>query len=293
MVHNTTAGAVVEVDVRGRFELNQSIRFGFGQRDAGTGAVMRLAFCLDGYREYAAAVLTQPEPGLLRCEVLGSADPAAVAAQAARVLSVDVDGTGYDQLGERVPLVGAAQARRPGLRPPLFHSAYEALLWAVLSARRPQQQMAQVRERLAREHGRTFDVAGQELAAVPTPERMLAVAEFPGIPEPKLRRMHGVARAALDGGLDTVALRELDPAVVVARLQELEGIGPFYAELVTVRALGLTDELPLNEPRLRQATADLLGEPGPLTPARLSEVAESWRPWRTWVAVAIRAGGPP
>jgi DNA-3-methyladenine glycosylase II len=282
--------AVVEILVRGRFDLAQSIRFGFGQRDAADGSVMRLAFCLDGYRTQVGAAITQPSPDVLRCEVVGDADPATVAAHVARVLSVDVDATGYDELGARDPVVGAAQARRPGLRPPLFYSAYEALLWSVLSARRPQRQMAVVRTALSRAHGRVIDVAGVELAAVPLPADLLAVTEFPGIPEPKIPRLHGIARAALDGALDTATLRAMDPAAAATELQRLDGIGPFYSELVTVRALGHTDLLPMNEPLVRTVVAQVLGEDEPLAPDRLAEVAEAWRPWRTWVAVAMRAG---
>ena len=282
--------AVVEIPVRGRFDLAQSIGFGFGQRDAADGAVMRLAFCLDGYRTQVGAAVTQPSPDLLRCVVQGDAEPDLVAAQVARVLSVDVDGTGYDELGRRDPLVGAAQSRRPGLRPPLFYSAYEALLWSVLAARRPQRQMATVRTALARAHGRVFDVAGVEQAAVPLPADLLAVTSFPGIPDAKIPRLHGVAEAALGGVLDTETLRAMDPAAAATELQRLDGIGPFYSELVTVRALGHTDVLPVNEPMVRSVVAGALGEDEPLEPARLAEVAEAWRPWRTWVAVAMRAG---
>ncbi|MEZ0446326.1 DNA-3-methyladenine glycosylase family protein [Cellulomonas sp. ICMP 17802] len=282
--------AVIEIPVRGRFDLVQSIGFGFGQRDAGDGSVMRLAFCLDGYVTQVGAAVTQPAPDVLSCEVLGDADPSLVAAQVARVLSVDVDATGYDELGARDPLVGAAQSRRPGLRPPLFYSAYEALLWSVLSARRPQRQMAGVRAALARAHGRVFEVAGQQLAAVPLPADLLGVADFSGIPAPKIPRLHGIARAALDGALDTATLRALDPAAAATELQRLDGIGPFYSELVTVRALGHTDVLPVNEPMVRSVVARALGEDEPLSPDRLTEVAEAWRPWRTWVAVAMRAG---
>ena len=282
--------AVVEIPVRGRFDLAQSIGFGFGQRDAADGSVLRLAFCLDGYRTQVGAAVTQPSPDLLRCEVQGDAELALVAAQVARVLSVDVDGTGYDELGRRDPLVGAAQSRRPGLRPPLFYSAYEALLWSVLSARRPQRQMAAVRTALARAHGRVFDVAGAEQAAVPLPADLLAIHEFPGVPDAKFPRLHGIARSALDGALDTATLRALDPSVAATELQRLDGIGPFYSELVTVRALGHTDVLPVNEPMVRSVVARALGEDEPLEPARLAEVAEAWRPWRTWVAVAMRAG---
>jgi DNA-3-methyladenine glycosylase II len=280
----------VEIPVRGRFDLAQSIGFGFGQRDAADGSVLRLAFCLDGYRTQVGAAVTQPAPDLLVCDVQGEGDPSAVAAQVARVLSVDVDGTGYDELGRRDPLVGAAQARRPGLRPPLFYSAYEALLWSVLSARRPQRQMAAVRTALARAHGRVFDVAGVEQAAVPLPANLLAVTAFPGIPDAKIPRLHGVAEAALAGVLDTETLRAMDPPAAATELQRLDGIGPFYSELVTVRALGHTDVLPVNEPMVRSVVGRALGQDEPLEPARLAEVAEAWRPWRTWVAVAMRAG---
>ena len=98
---------------------------------------MRLAFVLDGYAAQAGVAVTQPAPDLVRFEVVGDVDPERAAAQAARVLSLDEDATGYDQMVDRDPLLRAAYAARPGLRPPLFHSAYEALVWAVLSARRP------------------------------------------------------------------------------------------------------------------------------------------------------------
>ena len=279
---------MIERPVRGRFDLKQSVNFGFGGRDASSGSTMRLAFCLDGYRDQVAVAVTQPFPDVLRYEVIGDADPEAAVDQAARVLSVDVDGEPYDRLLATDPVLSTIADVRPGLRPPLFYSAYEALLWAVLSARRPAQQMAQVRTRLARQHGRVFDVAGEELAAMPTPAQLLAVSEFPSIPEIKLRRMHAIAHAAETGELDTARLRGRDPEGVAARLQRFDGIGPFYSELVTVRALGHTDVLPNSEPRVIAATGLLVGEPN-LTPARFAEIAEAWRPWRTWSAVAIRA----
>jgi DNA-3-methyladenine glycosylase II len=79
-------------------------------------------------------------------------------------------------------------------------------------------------------------------------------------------------------------------AGVTAELRGFEGIGPFYAELVTVRALGHTDVLPATEPRVIAATAARLGRDS-LDPADFAEVAEAWRPWRTWACVALRAAG--
>jgi DNA-3-methyladenine glycosylase II len=281
---------VWELPVRGAFDLGQSIRFGFGQRSAGGVAPMRLAFCLDGSWEQVAAAVTQPAAGTLRVQVAGDAAGERTVGQVARMLSADVDGSGYDALGARHELPGLLQRARPGLRPPLFHSAYEAACWAVLSARRPASQMARARDRLARAHGRVLTVAAAEIPAFPAPAQLLAVREFPGLPPEKIARLHAVADAAVAGELDTDALRALDPEEAAARIRRLPGIGPFYAELVTVRALGHTDVLPSAGVGAAEIAGALLGRR--LDAAGLAALAAAWSPWRTWACVALRAAGP-
>ena len=255
---------------------------------------MRLAFCTDGLDAQVGVVVEQPEPDVLALEIHADdgADVDLVTRQVARMLSVDIDATGYDELGERDPLVGKVQRSAPGLHPPLFHSAYEAALWGVLSARQPAAQMSRVRERLAQEHGRVFELAGVELAAVPSPHQLLGVTEIPGLFDAKLPRLHSIAQAALDGVLDTNELRALEPVRALSELQRLPGIGAFYSELIVVRALGHTDVLPMNEPRCREVAGALVGAENALSQREFAELAQAWRPWRTWVVVALRATAP-
>jgi DNA-3-methyladenine glycosylase II len=98
-------------------------------------------------------------------------------------------------------------------------------------------------------------------------------------------RLHGIARAALEGRLERESLLSMEPEEALAELRELPGIGPFYAALILLRAVGTTDVLATGEPRLRGRVEELYDG------AALEDVAERWRPFRTWVSVLLRAGG--
>ena len=280
------------ISPQGPFSLAEAAAFGFGQRDGrDRDGVMRLAFCLDGYTEQVGVEVRQDDAG----DVNGMAfmspgtDPAAVRAQVARVLSLDHDAAEFVRAGERDPVIGRLQAAAPGLRPPLFYSPYEAAAWSVLSARRPAKQMMQVRALLSEAHGRVFALAGQQLAAFPTPGRLLRVTSFPGIGPDKIERLHGVARAALEGRLDVSSLKDLGPEAAMAHVRSIKGIGPFYSSLIVIRGTGFTDVLPVGEPRALALTAQLYGLPEPPGEAQFRELAEPWRPFRTWATVLIRA----
>jgi DNA-3-methyladenine glycosylase II len=287
----------------GPFSLAEAATFGFGQRaGASWDGVMRLAFCLDGYEDQVGVEVRQDEPGqrgeagtqeeagTVRCVVHGPAgtDLGRVRDQVARVLSLDHDGREFSRVGERDPVIGRLQAAAPGLRPPLFYSPYEAAVWCLVSARRPAQQMMQVRDRLSQAHGQVFDLAGEQLAALPTPGQLLAVDSFPGLPADRMPRLHGVARAALDGRLDAARLLDQGPERAMTSLQELNGIGPFYSSLIVIRGTGFTDVLPVNEPRALNLAGRLYQLDGPASEAELRTLAQPWKPLRTWAVVLIR-----
>ena len=276
----------------GAFSLRESVEFGFGQRheDVFDGC-MRLAFCQDGLADQVGVVVRQDAAGVHGEVHGGNGDIGSIRAQVARVLSLDHDAGGFAAVGERDPVIGALQRAAPGLLPPLFYSPYEAAVWSVLSARRPAKQMSEVRRRLSEAHGRTFELAGRKLAALPTPAQLLAVDDFPGLPTDKLGRMQGVARAALDGVLDVERLQRFGPEVTMAELQKIKGIGPFYASLITIRATGFTDVLPVDEPLARDLITRLYHLDRPCEAADFERIAEPWRPYRTWATVLVRAAG--
>lgn len=280
------------IPTNGPFSLAESAALGFGRRaEPRYDGVLRLAFTVDGDHERTAGVAIRQAGDALDLELTTDGDPDVVAAQVARILSVDVDGTRFARLAERDPLVGALVAAAPGLRPPQFHNPYEAAAWSVIYGRRSQAQTLAVRERLAAAYGVAHEVAGRTVHAFPTPSALSTVREFPGLQPVMVSRLHAVAAAARDGLLDIDRLTGMDPEAARADLQRLPGIGTFFSALVVARACGLPDVLPLNELRSRGLIARLAGIGGPLSDAEFVALADGWRPYRMWVLFLARAAG--
>lgn len=277
--------------LRGPFSLAAGVRFLDSFAPAGTSPAaddgeLRLAFAVEGEWDTAGVRVSQAGDEL-RVAVTGDADLAAVRAQLARALSVDVDGKGFGAVGARDPVIGELQRHRPGLRPVGFWSPYESACWALLSHRVRITQAARLKQALAEAHGERVDVDGRSMAAFPAPEVLRELDHCDGVPDRKLGWLREVADAALAGVLDGARLRALDPAVALAELQELPGIGPFSAELILLRGAGQPDVFPRQEPRLQLAMARAYGLGDPSLD-ELEAIAQAWRPYRTWSAFLLR-----
>lgn len=275
---------------RGPFSLEAAAGFGFGG-SLGAPAfddAMRLAFAVDGFAEQAGVLLRERPDQTIEGTVTGARDADAVRDQVARILSLDHDGEAWTAVGERDPVIGRLQREHPGVRPVLFHSPYEAAAWAIISARRPSGQAAEVRRRLSQELGATFDVGGVAMPAFPLPQRLLDDLEAgPGLPDEKVARLRGVAEAALAGQLDPARLCAMEPDAALADLRTLRGIGPFYATLILVRASGVTD-VPVREARALASAAAQYGLGEPPDEAAWDAMTDRWRPFRTWAVVLLR-----
>jgi DNA-3-methyladenine glycosylase II len=276
----------------GPFSLAASTRFleGFapaGYAGKGSGH-LDLAFPVERDWHTAGVHLEQRESGRLAGEVVGEADPDAVKSQVARILSLDVDGGGFEEVGRRDPVVRRLQRRYAGLRPVTFWSPYEAAAWTVISGRIRITQAAAIKARITERFGERVELHGETLAAFPAPARLAGLDSLPGVPGRKLGWLHGVAAAALDGRLDAARLRSLPAEQALDELRELPGVGEFSAELILVRGAGDPDWFPGSERRLSRAMADAYGLGPEPDPARLREIAEGWRPYRSWVSVLLR-----
>jgi DNA-3-methyladenine glycosylase II len=282
--------------VLGPFSLAASTRFleGFAPAafDQAAGQPLELAFPVDGSWQTAGVRVREQGDGVSG-EIVSPAEPgpellAAVRDQVARILSVDVDGSGFAAVGERDPVVGGLQRRYPGLRPVGFWSPYEAAAWAIIGARISIRQAAAIKARMSTELGEAVSFGDRTLSAFPAPQRLASLDGFPGLAGRKPEWLRSLAGAALDGRLDAARLRALPAPEALAELKELPGIGDFSAELVLLRGAGAPDEVPRHESRLARAVALAYDRPEPPTADELARISDNWRPYRTWATLLLR-----
>ena len=274
---------------RGPFSLTAAARFaeGFPGTEAGGAdrGELRFAWPVDGDWRTVTVTLRQAGDGAVHGE-FAPGTPAELEDRARdeveRILCLHVDGSGFEAVAQRDPVVADLQARLPGLRPVLFFSPYEAAAWAIIGHRIRMVQARAVKRGLAEELG--------EQGAFPAPDRLADLAApRRGLTDRKIEQLRVLGRAALEGHLDRSRLRGIgDPDEVARELQELPGIGPFSAELIRIRGVGDPDALPRNEPRVARLARAAYGLP---EDADIAEVAEGWRPYRAWVSLLLRVAG--
>ena len=265
-------------EVSGPWSLRTSRQFWEGFAPAalpagGPDDVVQSVFLCDTDWQRVDATVTQ-QGGSARIAVTGSGDLAAATEQVRRFLSLDIDAAAWPEVALRDPVIAEAQERFPGLRPCGFYSPYEAAVWAVLSQRMQMGQAATLKATLQSHYG--------DDDAFPAPEVLRRIeVDLPGR---KLEYLHAVAEAAIDSRLGGARLRSLPSDDALREVRQITGLGPFAAELVLIRGANSPDVLPENEARL---DAEIAERYGTLRPR--AEIADGWRPFRSWAAVNLRA----
>lgn len=287
--------AEFEIRSRGPFSLAAAQDFaggfapGIGGGTVGATSIS-MAFPVEGTDSSAAVDLHEREDGV----IVGRTDAPsalldAVRRHAARSLSLDRDGSDWPQVGQRDPVIGRLQQAHGYLRPVCFYSAYEAATSFVIGQRIAMRQSARIKKWLGEQLGDRPTVDGHEFVAFPRPARLLEASSVPGLNERKVGWLHGIARAAMDGRVDTDQLRAMPRDQALALLRALPGVGEFTAEAVWLRGCGVADELPSSEEASLMAAREMYDRPD-LDRAGLVAIAEAWRPFRMWATVLLRMG---
>ena len=236
-------------------------------------------------------------PGILSVEIGEGAFQASIRGPAARhvaeakvrltrLLDLGADPAAIAALLGQDPLLAPAVAARPGLRVPGAWDSFELGIRAVLGQQVSVAGASTLAGRLVLAHGEVLppELAGHGLTHLfPLPGR-LAVADLAGLglPGARARTLSGLGAAVLANPQLFEASPDLEADL--ARLTALNGIGPWSANYIAMRALRHGDAFPAGDLGLLRALAGT----GPLpSHASLASRAEAWRPFRAYAALHL------
>ncbi len=278
-----------KVDHHGPFDLrNQNDYFGGWPvvKDTDEEYAIAIVFPAEGWQESAAVVLSQNKDNELFAEVQAVKNSEQAIKQALAATSLDVDDSGWQTAGSHDKFIADLQTKYQYVRPSLFHTPYEAATAFVIGQRISIKQRQAIQKKMSDQFGEKFKIEDQEFSAFPLPQALLEMHEFPGLNQTKMERLHGVAKAAIEGLLDRSKLLSMSEEAALEHLQKLDGIGPFYASGILYRGAGIVDGVTddgMTKYALQQAY-HLAEEP---KQKEVLEIAENWRPYRMWCEVLI------
>jgi AraC family transcriptional regulator of adaptative response / DNA-3-methyladenine glycosylase II len=202
-------------------------------------------------------------------------DTAAALERVRRLLDADCDPIAVDDAFAEDPDLGPRVRSAPGLRVPGHVDGHELAVRAVLGQQVTVAGARTLAARLVEQLGVELD-DGTRL--FPTAEAIAAVDhDTLAMPRSRARALTGLATALAEG---TLALdRGEDRTDVRRRLLALDGIGPWTADYIAMRALGDPDVFLAGDVGVRHA----LGLAARGAQAR----AEGWRPWRSYALMHL------
>lgn len=122
---------------------------------------------------------------------------------------------------------------------------------------------------------------------IPYPEKLLAL-DVPtlrsvGLSNQKASYMHNVAAFFVQEKLHGANWDTLTDEEIIQKLTKIKGVGRWTVEMILMFTLGRPDVLPVDDLGIQQAMKRLyeLEETGKALRARMVEIAEPWRPYRT------------
>jgi len=121
----------------------------------------------------------------------------------------------------------------------------------------------------------------------PHPEQMLAIdlerLRSVGLSNQKANYLRNVAQFSLENDLESRDWDSMSEAEIIQFLTQIKGVGKWTVEMLLMFTLGRPDVLPVDDLGIQQGMQKLFGieETGKNLKARMIELAEPWRPYRT------------
>ncbi len=185
--------------------------------------------------------------------------------------------------------LGSLCDRHPGLRVPGAFDGFEVAVRAVLGQQISVKAATTLSSRLAKRFGDPIETPFEHVTHLfPTPEVIAQASEDEvaklGIVGTRSRAIIQLAVAVQTGELRLVP--GADAVETTKQLEAIPGLGPWTSQYIAMRALAWPDAFMPTDLGIMKA----LGE---RNPSRILEIAEAWRPWRSYAGFHLWASLEP
>jgi len=106
-----------------------------------------------------------------------------------------------------------------------------------------------------------------------------------GLSQQKTEYVRNVARAFEENGYSSEYFEGMDDDAVIAELTKITGVGVWTAKMQLVFSLARPDVFPVEDLGIRRAMEAIYGDD--LTRAEMVEIAEQWRPYRSYASLYL------
>ncbi|WP_462379193.1 DNA-3-methyladenine glycosylase family protein [Pseudomonas sp. Marseille-QA0892] len=200
------------------------------------------------------------------------------------MFDLDVDPDVIQRHFERDDTMGPLVKRSPGLRLPAAFDPFEQAVRAIVGQQISVKAAVTITGRIVERLGEHVDSPqGMPHRLFPTASQ-IADGDLSsiGMPQKRADALQRFARGIAEGTLDLSIDDTAD--ALVERLCQLQGIGPWTAQYIALRAFGAKDAFPVSD--LGLLKAPVWGDGG-IDARSLADHAESWRPYRAYAAIHL------
>lgn len=179
--------------------------------------------------------------------------------------------------------LGPLIARTPGLRVPGAFDGFEMAIRAIVGQQISVKAARTVAGRFSGTFGAVVDTPFSEITrtfplpgtiAGRAPEELAGL----GITRARVRTILGLANACTSGAVALAPVPDIQKEL--ENLRSVPGIGVWTAQYIAMRVLAWPDAFPHTDLGIMNALNER-------SPGRVLEIAESWRPWRAYAAMAL------
>ncbi|WP_440005713.1 DNA-3-methyladenine glycosylase family protein [Halomicrococcus sp. SG-WS-1] len=159
---------------------------------------------------------------------------------------------------------------------------YERLVVSIINQQLSTASAAAVKERV-------FAVLDQEVNPATVLEAEADALRDAGLSRTKVEYVRNAARAFRENDLTREGLAERSDEEVIDQLTDIKGIGEWTARMYLIFVLERPDVLPLGDLAVRRGIERLYADGGDLSRSEMRDIAEAWRPYRSWATRYIWA----